>query len=38
MLDDKAFVQWLQAKDDAGAACRDRLDAVDATVKKWPKP
>lgn len=36
--DDRDWSAYKRAKDDAGADCRDKLDEVDRTVTKWPKP
>lgn len=33
--EEKAFEESVRI---AGAECRERLGAVDSTVKKWPKP
>lgn len=34
---DNEWALWKKQMDDAGADCRDKLDAVDDVVSKWPK-
>lgn len=36
--DDPALAAYLKQKDAADDDCRDKLDAIDATVSSWPKP
>ncbi len=35
--DDKLLALWLDSLQKAGADCRDKLDAIDSVVAKWPK-
>lgn len=35
---DNDWALYKHARDDAGDDCRDKLDAVDAVVGKWPPP
>lgn len=35
--DDASWALYKHQRDDAGDDCRDKLDAVDAVVGKWPQ-
>ena len=34
---DREWAAYKKARDNAGDECRDKLDAVDAAVKAWPR-